>query len=288
MRSTTHCLLIENIKDLRYWQEGSQAGCKLALVPTMGALHQGHMRLINQAVKECDKVIVSIFVNPLQFGPNEDFERYPRTLDKDLELCSQAGVTAVFHPSLEEMYPGTTSSMVVPPESLTDRLCGKFRPGHFSGVATVVLKLFNLVRPQKAYLGEKDFQQLTIIKKMVKDLNVPVEIVSVPIAREKDGLACSSRNAYLTFNQRQAAPALYKTLCRISLCLQQGHMSLAQALDSGGKELSVMPGLKLQYLEACNPTTLEPLMEAKYPLVLLVAAKLGEVRLIDNLIVART
>lgn len=291
MKSATETKVIENISDYRIWraeQASSQSEKPLiGFVPTMGALHDGHMTLIRRAVRECEKVVVSVFVNPMQFGPSEDFEQYPRTFEKDLAYCRDAGVSVLFNPANQLLYANghESSTKVIPPVELTDRLCGSFRPGHFIGVATVVLKLFSIVQPQQAYFGEKDFQQLAIIKRMVDDLNLPVKIVAVPTVRESDGLALSSRNLNLSSDERKRAPDLYRTLCVVREDALSGRRTLQEALKIARERLSKIPEFSLQYLEACDPATLEPLSEIKTPMVILVAAKLGTVRLIDNLIV---
>lgn len=290
MKSSTETSVIETIAEFRAWHAGlatSDAKPKLGFVPTMGALHDGHMTLIRRAVRDCQNVAVSIFVNPLQFGPNEDFDRYPRTFEKDLAMCRDAGVTTVFHPSVDELYASghSSSTKVVPPPELTDRLCGSIRPGHFVGVATVVQKLFAIVQPDQAYFGEKDYQQLTIIRRMVQDLNLPVSVVAVPTVRESDGLAMSSRNAYLSSDERKRAPELYRTLCVVREDSLSGRRPLQEALKFAREKLSKVPEFSLQYLEVCDPNTLEPLSTAKTPMVILVAAKLGSVRMIDNLLV---
>src|SRR5437773_3200474 len=200
----------------------------IGLVPTMRALHAGHIRLIETARRECGFVTVSIFVNPLQFGPNEDFARYPKTLDADLEICRQIGVDLVFAPSVEEMYPVPNLPLVNVPPRLIAHLCGPFRPGHFQGVATVVLKLFDIVKPNRAYFGEKDAQQLAVIRRVVRDRNLLVEIVGVPTVREPDGLALSSRNKYLSHQERQIAPFLYKSLKEAARLIRSGDKDPAQ------------------------------------------------------------
>lgn len=294
MKSVTETKVIETIAEYREWQASVAADRAkserpfIGFVPTMGALHEGHMNLIHRAVRECQNVVVSIFVNPLQFGPNEDYDKYPRTFEKDLNLCREAGVAVVLHPSREELYAGghEISTKVVPPADLTDRLCGSIRPGHFIGVATIVLKLFAIVQPEKAFFGEKDYQQLTIIKRMVSDLNLPVGVVAVATVRESDGLALSSRNVYLSYDERKRAPELYRTLCVVREDALSGRRTLEEALRFAREKLSKVPEFALQYLEACDPATLEPLKEVRTPMVLLVAAKLGTVRLIDNLIVS--
>lgn len=234
----------------------------IGFVPTMGALHIGHESLVKRAKEDCDAVIVSIFVNPIQFGPNEDFGKYPRQLEQDKEICSKLGVDYIFAPSEKEMYPGKYITEVIPPEHYQDRLCGKSRVGHFNGVATVVLKLFNIITPDKAYFGEKDAQQLAIIKKIVKDLNLPVEIVGCPTVRENDSLACSSRNKYLNKESREKALSIYKALRHAS---QSGNLEQAmQLLD---------PDIEVEYFEETE------LGEDKF---IAIAAKVDGVRLIDN------
>lgn len=273
---------VSALKSCRHAQSG-----RVGFVPTMGALHEGHMSLVRKARQECDFVIVSIFVNPLQFGPLEDLTKYPRPLERDLELCRAENVDLVFNPSVQEMYtPGAgETTKVVPPTALTSTLCGTFRPGHFTGVATVVLKLFNMVEPNVAYFGEKDYQQLMVIKKMVADLNIPVEIVGVPTSRDKDGLALSSRNVYLSEEQRLLAPELHNILCQVRDEVLGKGVSLKYSLARYREIIRQLPNTELQYLEACDANTLAELEEARLPMVLLVAAKIGEVRLIDNLIV---
>lgn len=292
MRSSTETRVIETVADMRVWREsvrqpGEKDKPQVGLVPTMGALHDGHMTLVRKAVRECKHVVVSIFVNPMQFGPNEDFDRYPRTFDKDVQLVRDAGAEVVFHPDVTQLYPDGrgVATKVVAPDQLTERLCGQFRPGHFTGVTTVVLKLFSIVQPDIAYFGEKDFQQLTIIKRMSKDLDLPLEIVGVPTVREIDGLALSSRNVNLTSTERKRASELYKTLCFVREESLSGRRTLEEVLHVAGDRLNKMPEFSLQYLEACDPATLAPLKTPQTPMVILVAAKLGSVRLIDNLLV---
>lgn len=292
MKSVTETTVIETVAEYRNWlKEKSQSASSdlagLGFVPTMGALHDGHLSLIRRAVRECQNVAVSIFVNPMQFGPNEDFDRYPRSFDKDLALCREAGVSVVFKPAVQELYANghELSTKVIPPAALTDKLCGTIRPGHFVGVATVVLKLFSIIQPEQAYFGEKDFQQLCIIKRMVSDLNLPVKIVSVPTIRESDGLALSSRNVYLSYDERKRAPELYRTLCVVREDVLSGRRTMKEALHYAREKLRKVPEFALQYLEVCDLQTLEALEEVRSPMVILVAAKLGTVRLIDNLIV---
>jgi pantoate--beta-alanine ligase len=291
MISSTETKVIETIAEMRTWREsvrtsGGDKPC-VGFVPTMGALHEGHLTLVRKAVRECRHTLVSIFVNPMQFGPNEDFDRYPRSFEKDLQMIREAGAEILFHPGVSELYPNghASSTKVVAPTALTERLCGQVRPGHFSGVTTVVLKLFSIIQPDVAYFGEKDFQQLTIIKRMAQDLDLPVAIAGVPTVREMDGLALSSRNVYLTSTERKRASELYKTLCWVREESLSGRRTLEEVLHVAGDRLNKMPEFSLQYLEACDPATLEPLKTTQTPMVILVAAKLGSVRLIDNLLV---
>jgi pantoate--beta-alanine ligase len=281
--------LIQSVKDYSAWRNdvlAKEPAVKIGLVPTMGALHAGHMALVEVARKECDVVVVTIFVNPLQFGPNEDFDRYPRALENDLALCRERGVDCVFNPPVTELYSGDLDSRttVEPPERLIDKLCGVFRPGHFRGVVTVVMKLFNITRPHVSFFGEKDYQQLVVIRQMVEDLNHPVQVVGVPTVREADGLAMSSRNQYLTSVERARAPELNAVLREVNEKIVNEKSSVKESLDYGVEKLNKL-GFEVQYLEACDPKTLERLEKFTLPMVLLVAAKLGQVRLIDNLIV---
>jgi pantoate--beta-alanine ligase len=279
--------VFETIADYRNWRHSLLAEQKLSLgfVPTMGALHEGHLSLIRKAQEDCQMVVVSIFVNPTQFSPHEDFDKYPRPFASDLELCQKAGVSAVFHPGVSEIYTqhASQTTIVQPPDHLINKLCGLVRPGHFVGVATVVLKLFNIIQPNKSFFGEKDFQQLAVIKNMVSDLDLPVEIVPVTTAREKNGLAISSRNVYLDETQRKLAPKIYETLCLIRNKIINKELSVQDALSLGKKELAT--DFIVQYLEACTLDNLEPIQSNDKPFTILVAAKLGNVRLIDNLIV---
>lgn len=253
----------------------------LALVPTMGALHSGHLSLVEQAKTHADRVAVSIFVNPMQFGPSEDFSRYPRTEDADLALLEKAGVDLVWLPPVKVMYPeGYATSIHV--SELGDGLCGAFRPGHFDGVATVVAKLFLQVKPDKAVFGEKDYQQLQIIRRMVTDLNMGIEILGGPIVRESDGLALSSRNRYLSETERRIAPQLYHILRDTAARLQAGHRN---ALQESKDALLAEGFTKLDYLELVDSETLKPLMQLDGSARLLAAVWIGSTRLIDNIAV---
>jgi pantoate--beta-alanine ligase len=255
----------------------------IGLVPTMGALHEGHLSLIRQARKENQILAVSIFVNPKQFGPQEDYLRYPRPFAKDRKLCQKEKVDILFVPSVKEMYPeGYLTYVQV--EKMSEKLCGKFRPGHFRGVATVVAKLFNLIQPDRAYFGEKDFQQLQIIKKMVKDLNLPIEIIPCPTIRESDGLALSSRNTYLTPDERNRALSLNQALRKAKdLIVKQKVKDTKKIIQEMKKIIEPANPKKVDYIEICHPETFAPLRQAKPPLLIALAVWFGKTRLIDNL-----
>lgn len=257
----------------------------VGLVPTMGALHAGHLSLIERARQENQWVVVSIFVNPLQFGPNEDLDRYPRTLDRDRALCEQAGVDVIFAPTPEAVGIGSASlTQVVPPENLKSVLCGPGRPGHFDGVATIVMKLFQLVQPDRAYFGQKDAQQLAILQRMVADLNLPVEILPCPIVREPSGLALSSRNQYLSDSEKAQAASLYRSLMAASSQFHQGERQAQSLLSAVKSDLSQTPEIQLEYVELVHPTTLAPLETVEETGLLAIAARLGKTRLIDNVL----
>lgn len=279
--------VLDSIDAVRLWRRAaSVAGERVGFVPTMGALHEGHLSLMRAARKECDRVIASIFVNPLQFAPHEDFGKYPRTFDRDLELMSQEGVDAVFYPNEKEMYPEGREAVtrVMPPTELADCLEGHFRPGFFVGVATVVAKLFNIVLPEAAFFGEKDYQQLLVVKRMVHDLNLPIQVTPVATVRENDGLALSSRNVYLSDAERKVAPLLNRTLNFVKDSAQSGQLSLEAALEKGRNDLLALEGVELQYLEARHGETFLPATQFELPTVILLAAKLKSVRLIDNVV----
>lgn len=256
----------------------------IALVPTMGALHNGHISLVALAKKSAKKVVVSIFVNPTQFGPNEDFSRYPRTIEADLDKLAQAGVDLVYMPDVKELYPEGFSTMIKPSGPAAVGLDDKFRPGHFDGVATVVAKLFTSVMPDIAIFGDKDYQQLQVIKTMARDLHLPVKVVGAPIVREKDGLALSSRNVYLSPAERAAAAILNRVLKDSAKSIAKGEDP--EAVLSRGRAKIMSAGFKLDYLEARDAATLaKPDPQRKPKLRLLVAAKIGKTRLIDNVAV---
>jgi pantoate--beta-alanine ligase len=259
------------------------AGETIGLVPTMGALHQGHLSLVKRARAECRRCVVTIFVNPKQFGPREDFQRYPRDLAADLRLVSSAGADAVFAPGVEEMYPAgfaTTVSIA----GLTDGLCGPHRPGHFAGVATVVSKLLLQALPDAAYFGEKDYQQLQVIKRCARDLDIPVRIEGVPTVREADGLALSSRNAYLTPAERRVAPTLYRVLTEMAATLATG-VDAAPILDEGVRRLHDAGFDPIDYLSLVDSESLQPIDRVGGSARLAIAAYLGKTRLIDNVAV---
>jgi pantoate--beta-alanine ligase len=275
---------ITRIADLRdtvtRWRLGRES---IAFVPTMGNLHMGHASLMSAAHLHGRRVISSIFVNPMQFGPSEDFSAYPRTPQDDHELLRDYGVDALFQPTVDEMYPaGSVGSTVVDVPGLTDVLCGAFRPGHFQGVATVVVKLLCLVQPDVAIFGEKDYQQLTVIRRVVEDLNLPVRIVGAPTVRADDGLALSSRNRYLSEAERAAAPAMYRALDRARRRLEAGDTDYA-ALQGEGLAALVAGGIKPDYFEVRTAHRLAPPQPGDVHLVVLAAGRLGKARLIDNL-----
>lgn len=252
----------------------------IGFVPTMGNLHQGHLNLVREARRLCDVVVVSIFVNPIQFGPNEDFDSYPRTLEQDSNLLADVGCDIIFAPSVEQMYGKNPRLTTISVGGITNDLCGAQRPGHFDGVAVVVTKLFNIVQPHFAFFGQKDFQQLAVIKQMVQDLNMSIEVIGVPITRADDGLALSSRNGYLSDEHRQTAPTIFKTLKNAEEQLHQGH-SLSDVLTEIKTELTTH-GFEVDYVEARTPM-LQIVEQFDQDIVLFVAAKIGKTRLIDNL-----
>ena len=259
------------------------AGRRVGLVPTMGALHEGHVSLVRIAQAKSDFVVVSIFVNPLQFGPSEDLAKYPRSFERDQKLLEREGVDVIFAPTVPEMYP-TAATTYVTVEGLSERLDGQSRPGHFRGVTTVVSKLFHIVEPDVAVFGQKDAAQLAIIRRMVRDLNLPVEIVAGPIVREPDGLAMSSRNAYLDTQQRQQALVLSRALRRVQEVFQGGERS-AQKLTAAGREVFASePAVRLDYLSVVDPESLEPIADVTTEALVAVAAYVGATRLIDNVV----
>lgn len=252
----------------------------IGFVPTMGNLHEGHLRLVREARQLCDVVVVSIFVNPIQFGPNEDFDNYPRTLEQDSQLLAEAGCDIVFAPSVEQMYGKSPRLTNISVSEITEDLCGLQRPGHFDGVAVVVTKLFNIVQPNYAFFGQKDYQQLAVIRQFVRDLNIPLEVIGVPIVRAEDGLALSSRNGYLSEQERKTAPVIYQSLKNAEQALQQGE-KLSEVL-ANIKAALTQAGFVVDYVEARTPE-LQKIDQFNQEIVLFVAAKLGSTRLIDNM-----
>ncbi len=252
----------------------------IGFVPTMGNLHEGHLTLVRAAKKICDVVVVSIFVNPIQFGAGEDFDSYPRTLEQDSRLLADVGCDIIFAPSVDQMYGKQPRLTNISVGQITNDLCGQSRPGHFDGVAVVVTKLFNIVQPDYAFFGQKDYQQLAVIRQLVQDLNIPLEVIGVPIVRAADGLALSSRNGYLSEEQRSIAPKIYQLLKQAEVGLREGQ-SLSQVLANISTELT-QAGFVVDYVEARQPN-LQPIEEFDRDLVLFIAAKLGSTRLIDNL-----
>ena len=275
----TVALLRERLRPAR------AAAAAIGLVPTMGALHAGHFALIDQARRECRCVVVSIFVNPLQFDRQEDLRRYPRALQADLDACRARDVDVVFAPGQSEMYP-EPPACTVEVARLTDHLCGRHRPGHFNGVATVVLKLLQIVQPARAYFGEKDAQQLAVIRRLVRDLNVPVDIVEVPIVREDDGLAISSRNAHLSPEERQVAVALYRALCCGQRQIAAGETDAAAVRERAVACVPDDAGLRLEYLEVVDPEEMQPVRTVARPVRIAGALWVGATRLIDNVLCA--
>ncbi|MEO1670612.1 MAG: bifunctional pantoate--beta-alanine ligase/(d)CMP kinase [Cyanobacteria bacterium J06631_2] len=287
-------LLLRTIAELRShlktYRQTSQGA--IGLVPTMGALHQGHLSLIQKAIAENKLVVVSIFVNPLQFAPAEDLGNYPRQLEQDLKLCESVGVDWVFAPTPQEMNSkGNTEALnqttkIIPPLEMTEVLCGKYRPDHFTGVATIVTKLLNTIQPDRAYFGQKDAQQLAIIRRLVADLNIPVEIVPCPIIREKSGLALSSRNQYLTESEKKQAASIYRSLQKAKQAFVQGETDTKTLINLVQEELKSAPEVKIQYVELVNPTSLQQISQVKTGL-LLIAAYVSSTRLIDNIVLQK-
>ena len=264
-------------------REVRRSGKSLGLVPTMGALHEGHLSLVRAARAHNQVVATSIFVNPLQFGPNEDFSKYPRTFDRDKQLLGAEKVDLIFAPSADEMYPEGASTTVYV-RGLSEKLDGKSRPGHFQGVTTVVAKLFEIARPDRAYFGQKDAAQVALIRKMVQDLNIDLELIICPIVREHDGLAMSSRNTYLNPEQRKQALVLYRSLMRMQTLADRGESSSSALSDAGKQVLAEEPDIKLDYLEIVNPHSLDPVPDITQGALVAVAAWVGTTRLIDNIV----
>jgi pantoate--beta-alanine ligase len=258
---------------------------RVGLVPTMGALHQGHLSLVRAARAQCDSVVVSIFVNPLQFGPNEDLAKYPRSFERDCELLEREKVDILFTPSVDDMYPKNGVTYVTV-EGMSEKLCGRSRPGHFRGVTTVVAKLFHIVEPEFAFFGQKDAAQCAIIRRMVRDLNFGVEVVVGPIVREPDGLAMSSRNAYLSPLDRKSALVLYRALVEVKKRFDQDERNAEKLMETGKHALSQEPGARLDYLEIADPDTLDLVPEIRSESLVAVAAFVGGTRLIDNIVLS--
>ena len=259
-------------------------GERIGLVPTMGALHIGHISLIEAAVKKREFVVVSIFVNPTQFGPGEDFQKYPRPVEADLDICKKAGVNLVFAPGPEQMYPGENFTWVNV-EKLTEPLCGKSRPGHFRGVTTVCAKLFNIVRPDIAFFGQKDAQQAIVIRRMVADLNMPLEIVICPTIREPDGLAVSSRNQYLDRQQRQDATYVYKSIEKCREMVNAGKIETQEIIEEMKKVLQQKSSIEIEYISIVDSETLASIDRINGKVLAAVAVRLGPARLIDNILI---
>lgn len=272
----------------RHGSTGPGAGSDVVgLVPTMGFLHEGHLALVDRARELTPFVVMSIFVNPTQFGPGEDFEGYPRDVEKDVELAERRGVELLFAPSTSEVYPAGATAVTVVPGAAAGRLCGASRPGHFEGVLTVVAKLFGMAQPDVAVFGQKDYQQVTLVRQMARDLDMPVRIEVAPVVREADGLALSSRNVYLSGAQRGRAVSLSAGLFAARSAFEGGELD-GERLGARAREVMVRAGVAPEYIELVDPDTLEPLMEARAGAVLAVAARVGETRLIDNVILGQT
>lgn len=272
----------ELIRETREMTESwRKQGYSIGFVPTMGYLHEGHISLIKKARQENDRVVVSVFVNPTQFGPNEDFDKYPRNFERDREICEKAGVDLLFAPSVPEMYPAKNLAFVNISE-LGEGLCGAKRPGHFQGVCTVVTKLFNIVLPDKAYFGEKDAQQLAIIRRMTKDLNFNIQIVPCPTVRDQDGLALSSRNAYLSEVERKAALVIPRSLQAARQAILSGERDAAQIIQLIREMITAEPLAAIDYIEVVDGETLKPVSRIDGPVLVAVAVFIGKTRLIDN------
>jgi len=276
--------VIETVREMQATAEAlRQAGQTIALVPTMGYLHEAHLELMRVGKRHADKLVISIFVNPTQFGPSEDFNRYPRDPEGDLDKAKSVGVDIVFMPPVEEMYPhGFQTTVSV--SQLSQHLCGLSRPGHFNGVATVVCKLFNITKPHIAIFGQKDYQQLSIISRMVMDLNMDIQIIGVPTVREPDGLAMSSRNAYLSQDQRPSALCLKKSLDIASMMVKEGHQKASDIKKAVEDLIRSHPYTEIDYVSICDPVTLEEIDHVEKSTLLALAVKVGQTRLIDNCI----
>ncbi|MGH9556324.1 MAG: pantoate--beta-alanine ligase [Terriglobales bacterium] len=274
---------LPTISEMRAACREARTRGRLGLVPTMGALHEGHLSLVRAARAQCQTVAVSLFVNPTQFGPNEDLAKYPRTFERDRELLEREGVDLLFAPSTEEMYPAGAAAWVTV-EGLSQKLCGRSRPTHFRGVTTVVSKLFHIVEPDLAFFGQKDAAQCTILRKMVRELDIPVGIVVCPIVREADGVAMSSRNAYLSAEQRRSATGLYRALSRVAELVEKGERRASKLIDAAQRIFLEEPDVRLDYFEIVDNDTLDPVEGISGGALVAVAAYLGSTRLIDNLV----
>jgi pantoate--beta-alanine ligase len=276
--------IIETIKNMQLFvQQAKKKELSIGLVPTMGSLHEGHLALMRQAKKNCDVVVVSIFVNPTQFGPKEDYANYPRDLTGDSEQARKAGVDVIFHPQVQEMYPKGYSSFITI-GGITERLCGLSRPGHFRGVATIVAKLLNIIQPDKAFFGQKDAQQVLVLQRMVSDLNINVSVEIVPIVREKDGLAMSSRNAFLTDEERRAALVLYRSLQLAQQLVTQGEVKVKNIRQQVIRSIQAEPRAEIDYAEILSYPLLEEMDKINQKALLALAVRIGNTRLIDNII----
>src|SRR5580698_7882474 len=264
-------------------REVARSGKTLGFVPTMGALHEGHLSLVRASTSQCDVTAVSIFVNPLQFGPTEDLAKYPRPIERDVALLEAMGADLLFLPSVEEMYPAGAKTRVIV-EELSNKLDGASRPGHFNGVTTVVSKLFEILRPDLAFFGQKDAAQVAVLRKMVRDLDMDVEIVVCPIVREKDGLALSSRNVYLSPEQRQQALVLHRSLMRVQHAADQGERDATKLRQIGEQVIAEEPGVRLDYFAIVNPDTLDSMTDTSKGALVAVAVYVGTTRLIDNIL----
>ncbi|MFH1709557.1 MAG: pantoate--beta-alanine ligase [bacterium] len=277
--------VIKSIGSMKKLSDGfKKAGASIGFVPTMGYLHEGHLSLVKEAKKQNDIVVVSVFVNPTQFTPKDDLKKYPRDLKRDLKMLAKHKVDVVFHPSANEIYPEGYSAYVEV-KGLSDMLCGASRPGHFRGVTTIVAKLFNIVKPDAAYFGEKDFQQQVIIRKMVKDLDMDVKIVSMPTIRENDGLAMSSRNSYLSREERKDALVINRALRLAEMLVNKGVKSASRIKSAMSKLMKTAKSLRIDYISICDPTTLEEKKHINGKTLIAAAAYVGKARLIDNILI---
>jgi pantoate--beta-alanine ligase len=280
--------IIRNITEMARWSQAErQQGSRIAFVPTMGALHEGHLSLVREAKRRGNRVVVSIFVNPTQFAPAEDFAAYPRNFDRDSNLLEVEGIDVLFHPAAEDIYPPGDQTQVQVTE-LGKLLCGAQRPGHFQGVVTVVTKLFSVVRPDVAIFGEKDYQQLQIVRRLVRDLLLDIEIVGHPIVRESDGVAMSSRNAYLNREERKAARCLSRSLHRAECLVRRGQASAKTIAEAVMTELQDEPLAVVDYVAICDVETLKPVEQIRYSALLALAVTIGKARLIDNIVLLRS